>query len=64
MKTKNVLTVAAAAAFALLAQTSFAQPASAPTRAEVKADAKAGGTKAGEGPGTATSSQAGTKTLY
>ena len=40
MKTKNILTVVAAAAFAVFAQGSFAQ-ASAPTRAEVKADAPA-----------------------
>lgn len=47
---KKALTIVAAAAAAMLAQGAFAQ-ASAPTRAEVKSDAKAARTPAGEGPG-------------
>jgi hypothetical protein len=50
MKMKSALTVLAAAAAALLAQGAFAQ-ASSPTRAEVKAEAAANKTPAGEATG-------------
>ena len=64
MKTKSVLTVVAAAAIAVFAQGVFAQ-ASAPTRADVKAETKAAEksgalTPAGQGPGAASTEKAGT----
>jgi hypothetical protein len=63
MMTKNVLTVVAAAAFAVFTQGAFAQ-ASSPSRADVKAETKAAEksgklTPAGEGPGAMTSGTAG-----
>ena len=66
MKTKNVLTVVAAAAFAVFAQGAFAQ-ASAPSRGEVKAETKAAEksgtlTPAGQGPGAMTSDKGGMST--
>ena len=64
---KNVLTVVAAAAFAVFAQGAFAQ-ASSPSRADVKAETKAAEksgklTPAGEGPGAMTSGTAGKSDL-
>src|SRR3954454_2713929 len=60
MKIKNVLTVVAAAC-AVFAQATMAQPASAPaSRADVKADTRAGkGVPAGEGPGAMSSGNTG-----
>lgn len=64
MKTNNVLTVVAAAAFAVFAQSAFAQPSAPSSRAEVKAEtkaaAKSGGlTPAGQGPGAMSSGASG-----
>ncbi len=58
MNTKHVLTVVASAAFALLAQTSFAQSTAPSSRADVKAETKAAAaahtlTPAGEGDNAA-----------
>ena len=62
MKTKLVLG-AVAAAVAVFSQGAFAQSASSPTRAEVKAEAKKGGlAPAGEATGSVTPSKASDKT--
>ena len=61
MKTKNVLSLAAAAAVAVFAQSALAQSSttspssSSPSRAEVKSEAKSGSIPAGQGPGAMTS---------
>lgn len=62
MKTKNILTVVAAAAFAVFAQGAFAQAASSPMRADVKADAKTGKQPAGEGTAAMSSGASGVST--
>lgn len=61
MKMKNALTVVAAAAFAVFAQGAFAQ-ASAPTRAEVKAEAKGAKPTRGETSPMVAASGVSTKT--
>ena len=67
MKTKNVLTVVAAAALAVFAQGVFAQTTAPANRAEVKAETKAAEkagklTPAGEGPGAMSSGASGPST--